>query len=175
MEVINHFRDRDVPEQIERLRLTQIGVSDGLLNRVWSTLQYLGLIREDGTTTEAFQGLRYASEGDYPKVFQGILNDVYADIFGVLNPAEADEGALERAFRPYSPGGQRERMITLFLGLCREAGIDTKVQRNERSAQVATGGKKQTKAPVAVAGARKKISFGSETSPPPLAARPRII
>mgnify|MGYP001572348370 CR=1 FL=1 len=112
--VIRHFRNRDVPEQIEKVRFTQIGVTDGLLNRTWSAFQFLGLMLEDGTTTEAFRALRYADNTEYPTVFQGILRQTYADIFAVVQPEYATDADYERAYRPYSPGGQRGRMITQF-------------------------------------------------------------
>ncbi len=144
-EVINHFRERDVPEQIDKIRLTQIGVSEGLLNKVWATLEFLGLIREDGTTTELFHNLRYASDQEYPVVLLGILKGAYADIFAVLDPENSNERDLDSAFRPYSPGGQRNRMITLFVGLSRDAGLITKVPIPERGSMVGGGGSRQRK------------------------------
>ena len=136
MDVVSHYRERDVPPQLDKTRLLQIGVSEGLINRTWSTLDFLGLILGDGTTTEHFRNLRYASDEDYPGVFRALLNEAYAEIFTILDPETADEFALDRAFRPYSPGGQRSRMITLFLGLCRQAGYNCQVQERERTSQV---------------------------------------
>ena len=68
-------------------------------------------------------------------MFQGILRQAYADIFSVIQPETATDSDYDRAFRPYIPGGQRGRMITLFLGLCREAGIQTNVQPADRNTQ----------------------------------------
>lgn len=114
-------------------------------------LVFLGLILEDGTTTEAFQNIRYAGPTEYATVLRSIMSNAYADIFQVLDPESADELLLEAAFRPYSPGGQRARMITLFLGLAREAGYSPKVQPKDRPSSAMGGAapRQRAKKPVA--------------------------
>jgi len=51
------------------------------------------------------------------------LNSAYADVLQFVDPGTADEAALRDAFRGYNPPGQRDRMVTLFMGLFRAAGI----------------------------------------------------
>lgn len=139
LQVIEHFSNTDVPPEIDKARLTQIGVSDSVLPRVWSTLEFLGLITEDGTALETFRNLRYASEEEYQEVFQGLLRSAYAQIFSAFNPEDLDERAMDNAFKPYSPGGQRSRMVILFVGLCQKAGFNMKVQLKERNTEMKTG------------------------------------
>ena len=139
LDIVRHYRNSDVPQTLTKEKLIQIGVKDGLLNRTWSTLVFLGLILEDGTTTSAFNNLRLADDERYPEVLRQILRDAYADIFEAADPETADQSKLDAAFRPYTPGGQRSRMITLFLGLVREAGINTKVVPKERRSSVSGG------------------------------------
>lgn len=160
LDVIRHFRNFDVPESITQSRLTQLGVADGLLSRTWATCVFLGLMSEDGTTNEQFRAIRFASDVEYPQVLLGILQDVYADIFAVINPAEADLVQLDSAFRLYLPGGQRRRMITLFLGLCREAGIETRVEQRARSSRI--GGRTSSEGGRTTPPTRKRAS-----TPPP--------
>ncbi len=159
VDIIRHFREKDVPDELTKVRLTQIGVTDGLLPRTWATLMFLGLIREDGTTTEEFRNLRYADDTQYGEVLLGILRVAYGDIFEAADPTTSTIFRLNDAFRPYKPGGQRSRMVTLFLGLCREAGLQTFVQAAERGSRIGGTGK-----------ARKQVEpkgKKGKTPPPP--------
>ena len=133
-----------MPEVITLDRLRQIGVSEGLLTKAWVTLEFLGLVRGKGETTELFRAIRFASNEEYPKVLLGILRDAYAEVFSVVDPATANIDQLDSAFRLYVPGGQRRRMITLFLGLCRDVGIEPNVEQRARSSSI--GGRKSTDA-----------------------------
>lgn len=137
--VLKTYRKRDVPDALDKPLLIQIGVPDGLLNRTWQALVFLGLIDADGTTTKEFKALRYATDDDYPNAFRAILEKAYAQIFSVLDPATATEVQLNNAFHPYSPLGQRSRMVTLFLGLCQEAAIPVSVTPRSRTTQAEAG------------------------------------
>lgn len=123
LKIIRNFRDRDVPEQITPEILAQLGVGEGLLNRVMQSLEFLGLINEDGTTTPEFQAIPTKSDPEYNQLLAGLVRNAYKGIFSLVNVAEASDQDLFNAFRPFSPAGQRPRMVTLFRGLCREAGI----------------------------------------------------
>ncbi|MCH7838316.1 MAG: hypothetical protein IIC26_07390 [Chloroflexi bacterium] len=46
-------------------------------------------------------------------------------MFGIVDPAQNSDIDIADAFRGFEPQRQREKMITLFMGLCREAGIVT--------------------------------------------------
>jgi hypothetical protein len=126
--IIHHYKERDVPERISTTNLLQIGVTESLLQRVTAAIRFLGLINEDGTTTDLFRALRYASEDDYHEVLAGVLNAAYKDVLDHIDLGTATERELYNAFIPFSPGGQRGRMITLFVALCREAGWDVAAQ-----------------------------------------------
>jgi hypothetical protein len=120
--VIRHYYQREVPETLTTTHLTQIGVKDSVMRLVRQSLVFLNLIREDGTTTENFKAIRYATDEERAKVFRDLVTEAYREIFAVLNPEQATRGQLFNAFRPYSPASQHDRMITLFLALCQEAG-----------------------------------------------------
>src|SRR6266850_6649623 len=135
--VTRYYRKQDVPPTLTKERLTQLGVPDTLLNRTWGALVFLGLIDEGGKTTEDLKAIRFANEEQYPKVFGGILRKAYADIFSVIGEtAAANDVKLDNAFTPYTPGGQRDRMKILFIGLCAEAGVPLGVTRTERKTRV---------------------------------------
>ncbi len=60
---------------------------------------------------------------EYPGALAQILKDAYKNVFMALDPATASEDRFENAFRYYQPKAQRQRMISLFKGLCREAEL----------------------------------------------------
>lgn len=122
LKVIRHYADRDVPERVTLMNLVQIGVTEALAPRTLVALKFLGLLEDDGTTTERFRALRYAKSDEYQEVFGGVLDAAYKDILDHVDVGTATDTDIANAFRPYSPGGQRGRMITLFVALAREAG-----------------------------------------------------
>jgi hypothetical protein len=127
LHVINHYRQRDVPGKVTPTDLIQIGVSASLAPRTMGALEFLGLIdEEEGTTTDAFRALRFANDEQFPSVLAGVLQGAYKDIFDHVDPGTATLAAITNAFFPYSPGGQRDRMVILFLGLVAAAGLPIK-------------------------------------------------
>jgi hypothetical protein len=126
--VIHHYKSKDVPASVTLTNLQQIGVTEALAPRTMNTLKFLGLVREDGTTTDAFRALRFATTDDYTKVLGSILEAAYKGVLDHVDLATAGDRELNNAFIPYSPGGQRPRMITLFQALAKEAGWSLAVE-----------------------------------------------
>lgn len=145
--VIRHYRNRDVPDRLTTTELLQLGVGEALINRVWASLKFLGLVEENGTTTDSFRAIRRANDEKYQTVFRGVLEATYSNIFGFLDPATATDQQLRNAFHPYSPGAQRGRMITFFLGLCREAGIELTTPLKQSTVRGAVRSDDKSKAP----------------------------
>lgn len=123
LHVIRHYRQRDVPGKIALTDLIQIGVTSSLAPRTMPALEFLGLVDAKGLTTEAFKALRFANDEEFPGVLAGVLQAAYKDIFDHVDPGTATLSAVTNAFFPYSPGGQRDRMVSLFLGLVAAAGL----------------------------------------------------
>jgi hypothetical protein len=121
--VLRHFRQREVPEVLTNTTLTQLGIKDSLIRMTWRSLVFLGLIAEEGTTTDKFRSLRFATDDQYGQVLADIITDAYSDVIAVAPPESSNRGQLFNAFRPYTPASQHDRMITLFLALCEEAGM----------------------------------------------------
>ena len=122
LSVIQFYRKRDIPPTVTLTNLQQIGVTEALAPRTMAALKFLDLLEEDGTTTGQFRAIRYASDEDYHKVLTGILEAAYKEVLDHIDITQAGERELNNAFIPYSPGGQRSRMITLFQALAKEAG-----------------------------------------------------
>ena len=123
LEVIRRFRERGLPDTLSLQELERIGVPAGNAARTLATLRFLSLVDEDGRRTEAFERLGRAATGDYSTVLAEVVREAYRAIFTVVDPAKDSDIDLSDAFRHFAPQAQRERMISLFLGLCREAGI----------------------------------------------------
>jgi hypothetical protein len=120
--VIQFYRKRDVPASVTLTNLQQIGVTEALAPRTMTALKFLNLLHDDGTTSEQFRAIRYASDDDYQRVLTGILEAAYKEVLDHIDITKAGDRELNNAFIPFSPGGQRPRMITLFQALAKEAG-----------------------------------------------------
>ena len=120
---IRRMRDRGLPERLGFGELESIGVPPGNAPRTLAALRFLGLVGDDGQRMPAFDRLGRATTEEYPEVLAEIIRAAYAPIFTIVDPAQDGDIALHDAFRQYEPKAQRTRMVTLFLGLCREAGI----------------------------------------------------
>ncbi len=145
--VVHHFRQRELPETLPDERLGQIGVKDSVLRITKQALVFLNLLRDDGTTTDNFRALRFASDDDYLRLFRELVTSAYRDIVTIHDPESATRGQLLNAFRPYSPASQHDRMITLFLALCQEAGM--KIAQPPRQAPAPQNRTNQPRPPAA--------------------------
>lgn len=139
--VIQQMRNRGLKEPITMQLITTVGVAEGNASRTIQALRFLDLIDEEGYLTENFKALRNASSDDYPTQLGNILKEAYSHVFMVLDPATANDEQLENAFRYYEPRAQRQRMISLFKGLCREAQLITGSSETPRRTRSTTASK----------------------------------
>jgi hypothetical protein len=120
---IRRYRERGLPEPVETSVLESIGVSPGNAPVTLSALKFLNLLDTDGKHTERFDALKRATSEDYPSVLLSVLQDTYGDVFVIVDPQNHSRSQVEDAFRQFEPAAQRERMVALFVGLCKEAGL----------------------------------------------------
>lgn len=121
--VIRRLRERSLPNPLTGQELTRLSISEGLANRTLRALSFLGLIDEEGHRTATFERLGKASSNEYPELLGEIIKESYKDVFTIIDPANATDIEINDAFRLYEPHAQRSRMISLFRGLCQEAGL----------------------------------------------------
>lgn len=121
--VIRRLRERGLPEILSTQELGRLGIPDGNTTRTLRTLRFLGLIDNEGQRTSTFNRLGRASTSEYPELLGEVLREAYQDVFKIVDPANSASTDIVDAFRHYQPQAQRERMVRLFMGLCREAGI----------------------------------------------------
>jgi hypothetical protein len=121
--ILRHARDKGLKEPVTSKSVTPLGIPEGNATRATQTLRFLKLLDEEGYLTERFKLLSKAPSEEYPGLLEQVLRDAYPIVFNALEPATATDQQYTNAFRLYEPGAQRHRMITLFKGLCREAGL----------------------------------------------------
>lgn len=109
--------------------LGRAGITESLISRTLQTLQVLDLVDDDGQPTQVFEGIRIAPESEYKSCVEAWLKAAYADVFTYVDPSKDSETQVRDAFRTYKPHGQQSRMVSLFLGLCKEAGLIEEIKR----------------------------------------------
>jgi hypothetical protein len=123
IDIIDRYRNKGLPTPVTAEVLGRAGISDSLIPRTLQALQTLDLIGEDGRPTQVFEGIRRAPEAELRLRLAEWLQGAYADALQFVDPATADEIGIRDAFRSYNPVGQQPRMVTLFSGLFKAAGI----------------------------------------------------
>ena len=121
--VINRARTRNLPETINNDFLRIAGVPEAVWYRVTQALQFLKLVHEDGRPSDTMVALAGATDAQYRELLDNIVREAYRSEFNVIDPSQDPQNKIIDAFRPYQPRSQHSRMVMLFLGLCREAGI----------------------------------------------------
>lgn len=161
LDVIDRFRNRGLQTPFTAEVLTRAGVSDSLVPRTLQALQTLELIGPDGAPTETLEQLRRAKEADLQGQLAAWIQSVYADVLSFVEPG-GDETDIRDAFRSYNPVGQQPRMVALFMGLCRAAGLRSSEQTRESRPRPAA----RKQAAASAAGTRR------DKAPPPQAKAP---
>lgn len=121
--LIEAFRERGLTTPFTPDVLMRAGVTESLVPRSMKSLELLDLIDADGNPTPALEGLRRVSQAEYGDRLAEIVRAAYAEVFQFADPAKDDVERISDAFRAFDPPGQRRRMVTLFVGLCDEAGL----------------------------------------------------
>jgi hypothetical protein len=136
LDIIDRYRNRGLAKPFTSEVLGRAGVSDSLIPRVLQALQTLDLVDEAGNPTETLEALRRASEPEFKNQLTAWVSGAYADVMQFVNASD-DETAIRDAFRSYNPVGQQPRMVALFMGLCRSAGMRVDDQSNAKARPLA--------------------------------------
>lgn len=150
MAVIERCRTRNLPDTIDDEVFRIAGIGPAVFGRVRQTLQFLNLTGGDNTPTDLLRAISKAPAGEYRQLLESAVREAYADDFGGVDPAQDSQLQVFESFRKYEPRSQTARMVMLFLGLCREAGIAVQDAPRERKMQrpsAARGGAVRMAAP----------------------------
>ena len=142
--VLERARTRNLPDKITNdfLKIAQIG--EAVFGRVMFALQFLGLIRDDGTPSDKLRAMASAPEPEFRELLAATVREAYAPEFASVDPGEDSQAQVTGAFQRYLPKSQIDRMVMLFLGLCREAGIPVRDVPRDRKMQLASSPRKVT-------------------------------
>lgn len=132
VDIMDRYRNRGLQKPFTKDVLGRASVPDSLIPRTLQALIVLDLIDEDGNPTDTFEGIRKAPSTEYQQRLGEWLKGTYADVFSFVDPSSDDETAIRDAFRSYTPVGQQHRMVSLFIGLCEEAGIREKSEKESK-------------------------------------------
>jgi hypothetical protein len=166
--ILNRVRTRNLPGKIDGEFYRLAGAPDQVAGRIAQALTFLGLIDDEGTPTSTLAAMAEAPEAEFKELLAASIREAYAEDFVKIDPAQDSQGQIIDAFRKYEPRSQTARMVMLFLGLAREAGIPVKDAPRDR--KMASPGRAAKAKPTAVQRPRR-----DQAAPPPSgapAARP---
>lgn len=123
LDIVRRYRERGLVFPVTKEVLVRAGVSESLVPRTLQALQILDLFKDDGNPTDTLEGIRLAPAAEYKQRLADWLKGAYAEVFAFVDPTKDDAVRIRDAFRSYNPVGQQDRMVTLFAGLCAEAGL----------------------------------------------------
>jgi len=144
--IVQGYRSRGWSPPFNLDLVQKAGVTASLAPRVLQSLRLLDLIDGDGNPTPAFEGLRRVPQSDFQTALAAIIKTAYAEVFQFVDPATETDERIRDQFRSYEPLGQLNRMVSLFLGLCVEAGLRTADASKSQPAarKSAAGGRRTT-------------------------------
>lgn len=122
------------------------------------TFAFLDLIDEDGRPTDKLKAIAGATEAEYREILAETVRAAYRDAFTKIDPSQDTQAQITDAFRAYEPKAQRDRMVGLFLALCKEAGIPVRDAPRERK-QAELKSRPPKPRPIAVPKAQKRTDI----------------
>lgn len=156
--VLTRTRTRNLPEAINNDFLRIVGVPEMVFGRVLFALQFLGFIDEAGSPTERLHAIAKAPDTEYRDLLAASVREAYRDDFATVDPGQDSQAVIIDAFRRYEPRSQTSRMVMLFQGLCREAGIPLKDAPRERQMRPGNNGRAAKPSNRAVGGAARSAN-----------------
>lgn len=136
LRVLNKARSGGLRGAIDVPYLTQLGIEQSMAPRSVRALRFLGFIQEDGNLTSLMEQYVRASDEEAQTLLRGAIEGAYALVLRAVDPESDTRAKIFNAFRMMKPQGQWDRMVTLFLGLCRAAGMDVKEAPPARSGRL---------------------------------------
>lgn len=121
--VIERIRRLNVPASVDTDFLRLADVPEGSQGRVAFALRFLGLTDASARPTDQLRAIARATDDEYRELLAGVVQAAYAVDFERVNPATETQAKIISAFQRYEPRSQTARMVTLFLGLAKAAGI----------------------------------------------------
>jgi hypothetical protein len=147
LSVIERVRRLNLPAAVDTDFLRLADVPEGSLGRVAFALRFLGLTDPNDRPTENLRAIARATDEEYRELLAAAVRSGYAVDFQRVNPAEETQAKIVSAFQRYEPRSQTTRMVMLFLGLAKAAGIPVLEAPRDRGNQVKGTGRTGIKVP----------------------------
>ncbi len=135
--ILERVRRRNLPDVIDNDFMRIAAVSEGTMGRVAATLRFLGLVDDASRPTDRLRAMARADDDEYRELLAAVVRDAYAADFERVDPSQDPQPRIISAFQRYEPRSQTERMVMLFLGLVRAAGIPVLDAPRDRGMQTA--------------------------------------
>ena len=147
LDVVSRRRERGLPSPVNQETLEIIGIPAGNAPRTLQALRFLSLLDAEGQQTSNMDRLALATSSEYQQVLVEVIQSAYRPVFAIVDPAQDGDIAISDAFRRFEPAAQRDRMVALFMGLCRAAGIveATTRTRHSQDSRRQTKGRQRTR------------------------------
>ncbi|HVR77475.1 MAG TPA: DUF5343 domain-containing protein [Acidimicrobiia bacterium] len=130
---INHVRNRGIPPTIDEEyvgRITEIG--DPYARRTLRALEVLDLVEpETKTATPTLEKIKAEQTDMLQATLAEWFNEAYKPVLNFVSPSD-DLDRITDGFRSYTPGGQRDGMVRLFLSLAHAAGMIDEIPNRPR-------------------------------------------
>lgn len=165
--VLERVRKVNLPDVVDSDLLRIAGVSEGAMTRVVYALRFLRLTDANGRPTDRLRAIAKAPDEEWRDLLAGVVREAYASDFARLDPAQDSQTRIISAFKKYGPRSQTGRMVMLYLGLCRAAGVPVLDAPRERGQQLARK-TAQTVRPRAIPAPRNAVGRPTVVSAPPV-------
>ena len=102
-----------------------VGIPLSDASPVIQSLRSMNLLSRTNHPTKLFDNLVQASENEYRKILTEIIKSTYSEVFTYIEDlTSVTQKQLYQAFGSYALPKQHRKMVGLFKGLCREAGMN---------------------------------------------------
>ena len=168
---LHRIRRMNMPPRVTREILKGIGISENIIPRVLSTLRFMGLITDSDEPTDILRGLAGSTEDEYRQLLERTIRTAYADDFENIDPGRDPQEVIMNAFQKYTPRSQHSRQVMLFLGLCREAGLETMDVPRRREMRTKPQGRRAARGSAAQRSPQQPEAAGAQSVNGPVAKR----
>ena len=142
--VIARARTRILPDVVNTAFLNVSGVSGQSVSRTKDALHFLGLTDESGAPTDAFRKLSNAPDQEISRYLREVVESAYHEELALIDPGQDDPAKIKGVFQRYDPKSTTTKMVSLFLALCAEAGMEVQDPPATRKRNASTQRKKMS-------------------------------
>ncbi len=133
MAFIQHVRERGIPDPVEQDYIGRIpAIGESYARRVLRALEQLDLVDPDTQrATPTLVKIKEERSDQLQATLAEWFQEAYKPVLNFISPTD-DLDTIEDAFRTYTPEGQRQKMVRLFLHLARAAGFIDEIPNKPR-------------------------------------------